>query len=122
MPEPHQTFRRPPRSRLTRFVSTGLTLARVFIGYKLITFMERWRGSKWAEARRLRHHAWSARQIHETAVRGQGLLIKTCQFLSSRPDVVPDEYIQVLSTLQDEVPPEPFEVVRRLVERELGRS
>jgi predicted unusual protein kinase regulating ubiquinone biosynthesis (AarF/ABC1/UbiB family) len=53
------------------------------------------------------------------AVRNQGLLIKTAQFLSSRPDIVPDEYIDVLSSLQDEVPPEPFPVVRRLLESEL---
>jgi predicted unusual protein kinase regulating ubiquinone biosynthesis (AarF/ABC1/UbiB family) len=110
----------PSRSRLLRFVSVGQVLARVFAGYKLISLLEKYRGENWAEARRHQHHRWSAERLYNTAVCNQGLLIKTCQFLSSRPDIVPDEYIEVLSGLQDEVPPEPFEVVRRLVEDELG--
>jgi aarF domain-containing kinase len=114
-------LRRPTRSRILRFTRTGLTLARVFLGYKAITLAGRWKGDAWAEARRERHHAWSARRVYETAVGGQGLLIKTCQFLSSRPDVVPDAYVKVLSALQDEVPPEPFAVISALIENELGR-
>src|SRR5262245_12724248 len=93
---------KPLCSRLLRFLRVGLALARIFIGYKLIGFLERWRGDAWAEARRRRHHNWSAWQIHDAAVRNQGLLIKTAQFLSSRPDVVPDAYVDVLSRLQDE--------------------
>ena len=96
-------------------------LARVYVGYKWIGFLTKRRGEAWAEARRRQHHAWSARRFYDTAVRNQGLLIKTSQFLSSRPDVMPDEYVEVLSRLQDEVPPEPFAVIRREVERELGR-
>src|SRR5205823_3718329 len=60
--------------------------------------------------------------FYDTAVRNQGLLIKTAQFLSSRPDVVPDEYVDELAGLQDEVPPEPFSVIRALIERELRRD
>jgi aarF domain-containing kinase len=60
--------------------------------------------------------------LYGAAVRHQGLLIKTLQFLSSRPDIVPDEYIEVFSHLQDEVPPEPFEVIRTVVEREMGQA
>jgi aarF domain-containing kinase len=112
---------RPPRSRIVRFASVGFVLARLFFGYKLIGLLQRWKGEAWADARRRRHHLGSARAIHDTAVHNQGLLIKTAQFLSSRPDVVPDEYIEVLSRLQDEVPPEQFATVRRLVEKELGR-
>ncbi|HEY4686101.1 MAG TPA: AarF/UbiB family protein [Dehalococcoidia bacterium] len=112
---------RPPRNRLRRFFDVGLTLARVYLGYKRISFLAKRRGEAWAKERRRAHHRWSAERIYDTAVRDQGLLIKTAQFLSSRPDVVPDEYIDVLAGLQDEVPPEPFEVIRREVERELGR-
>jgi predicted unusual protein kinase regulating ubiquinone biosynthesis (AarF/ABC1/UbiB family) len=113
--------RRPPRNPLVRFVTEGIALARLFTGYKLISLRERWRGKAWAEARRHEHHRHSAELLRDTAVRNQGLLIKTAQFLSSRPDVVPDEYIEVLSSLQDEVPPEPFSVIRREIERELGQ-
>jgi hypothetical protein len=112
---------RPPRSRLRRFSRVGRMLARVFLGYKVISFREKRKGKDWAEAKRHDHHLKSANRFYETAVRNQGLLIKTGQFLGARPDVLPDEYVAVLSRLHDEVPPEPFEVIRRLVEGELGR-
>jgi predicted unusual protein kinase regulating ubiquinone biosynthesis (AarF/ABC1/UbiB family) len=112
---------RPPRSRLFRFVSVGIVLARLYGGYKLIGLLEKRRGERWAEASRHAHHSRSAHRLYEVAVRNQGLLIKTAQFLSSRPDIVPDEYIDVLSSLQDEVPPEPFPVIKRLIESELNR-
>lgn len=115
------TRRDPPTSRPARFVNVGSVLALVFAGYKRIGLEEKLRGSEWAEAARKRHHRWSAERFYDLAVRNQGLLIKTAQFLSSRPDVVPDEYVDVLTALQDEVPPEPFPVIRRLVEAELGR-
>jgi predicted unusual protein kinase regulating ubiquinone biosynthesis (AarF/ABC1/UbiB family) len=112
---------RPPRSRLRRFTNVGRMLARVFIGYKVISFREKRKGAEWGEQRRQRHHLWSAERFYETALRNQGLLIKTGQFLGTRPDVLPDAYVAVLSRLHDEVPPEPFDVIRHHVERELGR-
>ncbi|MHB8375424.1 MAG: ABC1 kinase family protein [Dehalococcoidia bacterium] len=109
-----------PHNRVRRFVNVGQMLARVFIGYKAISLREKRKGKAWAEPRRERHHWWSARKLYETAVRNQGLLIKTGQFLGTRPDVVPDAYVEVLSRLQDEVPPESFDNIRRVVEHELG--
>jgi predicted unusual protein kinase regulating ubiquinone biosynthesis (AarF/ABC1/UbiB family) len=112
---------RPPQNRPVRFMLEGLALARVFGGYKRITLMQRLRGFDWAERQRQKHNVWGANEIYTTAIKNQGLLIKTGQFLSSRPDILPDEYIDVLSRLQDELPPEPFDVIRREVERELGK-
>ncbi|HEY7269365.1 MAG TPA: AarF/UbiB family protein [Dehalococcoidia bacterium] len=112
---------RPPESRIGRFLVEGITLARVFLGYKRITLMQKLRGFAWAERQRHKHHAWGANLIYNAAITNQGLLIKTGQFLSSRPDVLPDEYVEVLSKLQDALPPEPFDVIRGVVERELGR-
>src|SRR6185436_19046034 len=111
----------PPHSRPARFVIEALALARVFLGYKRITLKERLRGSEWAERQRHKHHRWGANKIYETAITNQGLLIKTGQFLSSRPDILPDEYVDVLSHLQDELPPETFDTIRGVVERELGK-
>jgi predicted unusual protein kinase regulating ubiquinone biosynthesis (AarF/ABC1/UbiB family) len=96
-------------------------LARVYAGYKRISLIEKRRGQEWGAARRRAHHTWSAERFYDTAIRNQGMLIKTSQFLSGRPDVMPEEYVAVLSRLQDEVPPEPFAVIERTVERELGR-
>lgn len=46
--------------------------------------------------------------------------IKLGQLLSTRPDLLPAEYIEALSHLQDQVGPFPYEEVREIIERELG--
>jgi len=46
--------------------------------------------------------------------------IKLGQLLSTRPDVLPPAYIDVLSSLQDDVPPAPWEESREVLEAELG--
>jgi predicted unusual protein kinase regulating ubiquinone biosynthesis (AarF/ABC1/UbiB family) len=107
--------------RLDRFLSVGSLAARVYLGYKAISLAERHLGRDDGDARRRRHHRWSAQRLYRLAVRRQGLLIKFGQVLGSRPDLVPDEYIEVLSRLQDQVPPRPFSVIRRRLERSLGR-
>jgi predicted unusual protein kinase regulating ubiquinone biosynthesis (AarF/ABC1/UbiB family) len=66
---------------------------------------------------RLRKAAVSFRAL---AISMGGVLIKVGQFLSARLDVLPREVTDELSGLQDEVPPEPFETVRRVLEAELG--
>ena len=47
--------------------------------------------------------------FRRTAITHGGLLIKLGQFLSSRADLLPQEALAELATLQDEVPAEPFE-------------
>jgi len=46
--------------------------------------------------------------------------IKLGQLLSTRPDVLPPEYVEVLSQLQDDVPPAPWEGSKAVLEAELG--
>lgn len=46
--------------------------------------------------------------------------VKLGQVLSTRPDLLPSDYIQALEGLQDEVRPVPGEVAAGIVERELG--
>jgi predicted unusual protein kinase regulating ubiquinone biosynthesis (AarF/ABC1/UbiB family) len=57
-----------------------------------------------------------ARWIRTTALQMGGVIIKVGQFLSTRVDLLPDEYIEELSLLQDEVPAVPFEQVQAVVE------
>ena len=54
------------------------------------------------------------------AIRLGGVLIKVGQFFSARVDVLPEIITAELAGLQDEVPPERFEAIRRLAEAELG--
>ena len=46
--------------------------------------------------------------------------VKLGQVLSSRPDLLPDLYIDELSHLVDDVPPFPFEEARRVIDAEIG--
>lgn len=46
--------------------------------------------------------------------------IKLGQVLSLRADLLPHDYVEELSRLQDRVPPQPFELSRTLIEQELG--
>jgi predicted unusual protein kinase regulating ubiquinone biosynthesis (AarF/ABC1/UbiB family) len=55
------------------------------------------------------------------AIKQDVVLIKLGQFLSTRVDLLPERAIAVLSTLQDEVPPAPFDQVRGIIESELGK-
>ena len=59
--------------------------------------------------------------FRETAIKLGVLMIKLGQFLSSRADLLPEQALAVLSSLQDEVPAEPFSHVVSVIEGELGK-
>jgi len=55
------------------------------------------------------------------ALKGMGpTYVKFGQLLSTRPDIVPQEYIAALESLQDDLDPFSFGDVERIVEEELG--
>src|SRR5436309_13326368 len=56
-----------------------------------------------------------------TAIKLGVLMIKLGQFLSSRADLLPEQALAVISSLQDEVPAEPFIHVVSVIEEELGK-
>jgi predicted unusual protein kinase regulating ubiquinone biosynthesis (AarF/ABC1/UbiB family) len=49
------------------------------------------------------------------------LLIKACQFLGTRADILPQEYVDILSQLQDRVPSRPYAEIAAVIEQELRR-
>jgi len=79
------------------------------VGLKMISKREMSRDSRLSRAQRLR-----------MAVEELGpAYIKLGQILSTRSDLVPPDFIEELSKLQDRVPAFPFEDLRRIVEEEL---
>jgi predicted unusual protein kinase regulating ubiquinone biosynthesis (AarF/ABC1/UbiB family) len=95
-------------------------VARIYAGYKFIQVTSRL-GWPNPAARYARHDRRSARGVYRTAIRLEGLPIKVCQFLGSRADILPTDYVSVLSQLQDRVPPRPFAEIADAIARELGR-
>ncbi len=79
------------------------------------------RGLRLARERMSARHRRRAIQFRETALKLGGVVIKLGQFFSTRVDVMPPEYIEELSKLQDTVPSVSFEAVREIVEGEFGR-
>src|SRR6266436_1988160 len=59
--------------------------------------------------------------FRQTAIKLGVLMIKLGQFLSSRADLLPEQALAVLASLQDEVPAEPFSHVVFVIEAELGK-
>jgi predicted unusual protein kinase regulating ubiquinone biosynthesis (AarF/ABC1/UbiB family) len=104
--------------RLYRARRIGTTFGRVYLGIKANQFLARRLRPPDMAQRWSRHHHDSARAIYEAAVELKGMILKGCQFMGARADVLPPEYVEVLSRLQDRVPARPFRVVRRFVEQE----
>lgn len=67
-------------------------------------------------------HRRSAPRVLKTIRRLRGMFTKSGQYLSARPDLVPEAYVETLATLQDAVPAHPYRPIAAQVERELGGS
>jgi predicted unusual protein kinase regulating ubiquinone biosynthesis (AarF/ABC1/UbiB family) len=65
-------------------------------------------------------HARRAEKLTSTIAHLGPTFIKLAQVFSARADILPEPYLTSVGTLQDRVPPDPFERVRRVLESELG--
>jgi predicted unusual protein kinase regulating ubiquinone biosynthesis (AarF/ABC1/UbiB family) len=106
--------------RLYRARRIGVTFGRVYLGIKTNQFIARRLAPSDMAERWSTHHSVSANAIYEAAIELRGLILKGCQFIGSRADVLPPEYVEILSRLQDRVPAKPFATVRKTVEGELN--
>lgn len=107
--------------RIYRARRVGTTFGRIYLGIKANQFIARRLHPPDMRERWSRFNRTSAESIYDAAIDLRGLILKGCQFLGSRADVLPREYVEVLSRLQDRVPPKPLSVVKEVVERDLGR-
>src|SRR4051812_21009700 len=65
--------------------------------------------------------ATTARRFRDTLAELGPTFIKLGQILSSRPDILPKDFISELSSLQDSAAPMPVDLVFKLIEQGLGR-
>ena len=108
------------RTRVYRARRIGTVFGRIYLGIKANQFVARNLRPPDMRERWSRFNRQSARSIFDAAVELRGMILKGCQFLGARADVLPPEYVEVLSRLQDRVPPRSFPAVRRVVEHEFG--
>jgi predicted unusual protein kinase regulating ubiquinone biosynthesis (AarF/ABC1/UbiB family) len=76
----------------------------------------------WTERTRPERLRRAAARYRALAISLGGVLIKVGQFLSSRLDILPETVTAELAGLQDEVPAERFDDIRREAEAELGAA
>jgi len=67
------------------------------------------------------HHERRAKRLTAVLARLGPTFIKLAQLFSSRADILPEPYLTHIGTLQDQVPPDPWEEVAKVVEEELGK-
>ncbi len=107
--------------RLRRAANVAWMVVAVYVPYKLRQIRGALFGGREREDFYDAQHERAARRILATAVHLEGLLIKVCQFLGSRADVLPPAFIEILAELQDRVPPRPFADIGPWIEDQLGR-
>ncbi len=71
--------------------------------------------------RSLEHHERRARRLTKVLGGLGPTFIKLAQLFSSRADILPEPYLGQIGTLQDQVPPDPWDEVSTVLEGELGR-
>lgn len=113
---------RPPIGRWRRTLPLAGTVIGIWLRWRWLRIKRRFRGTEQMAEATHRFHQASARAVVRRAITQQGLIIKTCQFLGSRADILMDEYVRTLSLVHDQVPPRPWSEMRPVIEGELGGS
>jgi predicted unusual protein kinase regulating ubiquinone biosynthesis (AarF/ABC1/UbiB family)/nucleotide-binding universal stress UspA family protein len=96
-----------------RLISRGTRIATVFAKHGLQDFLGRGEEGATGRRRQAKHLRAALEELGPT-------FAKLGQILSTRPDLLPPEFIEELATLQDNVPPLTEEQVVRVMEQELG--
>lgn len=111
---------RPPLGRWRRMLPLAGTVIVLWLRWRWLRLQRRCLGDERMAGATQRFHQAAALAVVRRALKQQGLIVKTCQFLGSRADILMDEYVRTLSLVHDQVPPRPWLEMRPLIERELG--
>ncbi|KAL6873654.1 hypothetical protein ACP4OV_013736 [Aristida adscensionis] len=93
----------------------------IYLDYKAVQKRVQWVSTVKKSAIWTKTHERNARRVLSLIIELEGLWVKLGQYLSTRADVLPEPYINVLKQLQDSLPPRPLEEVRGTIEKELGK-
>lgn len=72
--------------------------------------------------RTAQHHERRAQRLTRTIARLGPTFIKLAQVFAARADILPEPYLSAIGTLQDRVPPDPFERIEAVLREELGQD
>lgn len=95
--------------------------SQLYIGYKAAQAKGRLLKGEQREAFWEAKHSDLAENVWSNIAELRGWWVKVGQFLSTRSDLLPAQYIKHLEKLQDMMPTSSFPIVNKIVEEELGR-
>ncbi len=101
-----------------RFFKVVIVFLRIGLSFNKEVRIRKKKGFKYASKKMLKTHYKLANELYELAINLGGVTIKLCQFLSTRRDIFPVPYVEVLSKLQDNVPSVPFDELKVTIDSE----
>lgn len=107
-------------TRLKRLSKTGWMLTKVVASYRLWGTRSAFLPTSMREAALESLHQRNARRFRDTSLEQGGAFLKIGQLLSSRPDLLPQAWVDELTILQDQASPVPFDDIARVLEQEFG--
>ncbi len=105
----------------SRAMVIGTVAADLYLGYAALRERIKWTPKLVEDADWELQHQRGAKRTLDVAGMLGGTLIKAAQFASTRPDLLPTAYTSTLTSLQDRVPPQPWDAIEPAIARELGR-
>lgn len=103
-----------------RFFKVVKVFFKLFLAFQKEFKLVRKKGFKKAQDIMEKTHYKRANELYDLAISLGGVMIKMCQFFSTRRDIFPEPYIKVLSPLQDAVPSVPFERIECVLKKDFG--
>src|SRR5450755_4514933 len=107
-------------TRNTSFARKTSRLLR--IGWFVMRHYWAFRSFRKLKAEERKQHLDVPRQFTQSLLEQGPLFVKLGQILSTRPDVLPAEYITELARLQEHVPPFPFAQVRMMIKEQFKQE
>ena len=107
--------------RARRVLKVGELATSVGTSYLWHAIRAPFRSASEREQDLLETHIKNAMRIVERSKELRGAFTKLVQMLSMRDDILPAEVLSVLSTVQSQVPPMEYSLIRKQIERELGK-
>ena len=108
-------------ARLKRLTKTGWMLTKVVASYRLWGTRSAFLPGSMRETALENLHRKNARRFRDTSLEQGGAFLKIGQLLSSRPDLLPQAWVDELAILQDQAAPVPFEDIAAVLECEFGQ-
>ncbi len=108
-------------ARLKRLSVTGWMLTKILTSYRLWNTRSAFLPRSMREKALTALHERNAQRFLETSQKQGGAFLKIGQLLSSRPDLLPQPWVEALAILQDQVNPISYAEVRAVIEADFGQ-